>query len=728
MFKLRTWIILLLKIIDIQTFGQDTNDGFEKNSLKNAKKFLKYVRESRIEPGSYVVYRSVGFHRQNRLLRLLLGSKLYFHIFPKYGDYISKIISASPNTETARTISYQKQILIVVPVYGSITLAKECIESVLKATTSVKWELLVIDDASPNIDDRNIMKSFCEGLNIKFIQNDINQGFVKTVNFAFSSTIGDVLILNSDTEVYDYWLEGMVSALSDDTATVTCFSNNASIFSFKTHREWNQKATKEFSNSMNKTLNKLWLDPIEVPTSHGFCMLVSRSAINAVGFFDANSFGHGYGEENDFSMRASSLGFKNLLSPRCFVYHHGSASFGEESDTRMSAAEKILLKKWPEYPKLIREFLKDDSLGKIETHVRRERALHPTGKVVVHISHGRGGGSDLAVRNEIKNTNSPIFTNYWIKPSIFPGCISLYVVDQAGEILLHDALGYGPDQISTTLGSLEIEKFIVHHEFGFEAKFLHSMISKLKIPFEYRIHDYFTLCPFFHFVTETGEYCGEPESKECNSCITSRQVKHLTIQDWRTTRSKLLFESRSVTAPSSDVINRFKKYHSNLEIKLRTPEPNIEKRDPRNKKSKSVVLLGAYSRFKGSDNLMEILSKANDDLQFYLVGNILETSKQAIFDKLIKSNKLIVFGPYENDQAAFDLIELINPDAFLFPGKIPETYSYTLDIALLFNKPIIACEIGSIATRTPIDQLIKFPLEATPQEVAQLISKVLSDS
>ena len=44
-------------------------------------------------------------------------------------------------------------------------------------------------------------------------------------------------------------------------------------------------------------------------------MLITRQALEAVGLFDP-AFGAGYGEENDFCMRASARGWRHLIR-RC---------------------------------------------------------------------------------------------------------------------------------------------------------------------------------------------------------------------------------------------------------------------------------------------------------------------------------------------------------------------------------------------------------------------------
>ena len=67
---------------------------------------------------------------------------------------------------------------------------------------------------------------------------------------------------------------------------------------------------------------------VELPTTVGFCMYIRRAALADVGLFDAETFGRGYGEENDFCLRASARGWRHLLACDTFVYHEGAVSFG----------------------------------------------------------------------------------------------------------------------------------------------------------------------------------------------------------------------------------------------------------------------------------------------------------------------------------------------------------------------------------------------------------------
>ena len=57
-------------------------------------------------------------------------------------------------------------------------------------------------------------------------------------------------------------------------------------------------------------------------------MYIRRAALADIGLFDAEAFGRGYGEENDFCLRASARGWRHLLACDTFVYHEGAVSFG----------------------------------------------------------------------------------------------------------------------------------------------------------------------------------------------------------------------------------------------------------------------------------------------------------------------------------------------------------------------------------------------------------------
>ena len=78
----------------------------------------------------------------------------------------------------------------------------------------------------------------------------------------------------------------------------------------------------------------------------GFCMYVTRRALDLCGPFDEDTFGRGYGEEVDFCLRATRLGLRHLVEDSTFVYHRGGVSFADERDDRMRVASRVLHRRY----------------------------------------------------------------------------------------------------------------------------------------------------------------------------------------------------------------------------------------------------------------------------------------------------------------------------------------------------------------------------------------------
>ena len=57
----------------------------------------------------------------------------------------------------------------------------------------------------------------------------------------------------------------------------------------------------------------------------GFCSVYQTQVIDDIGVFDAETFGRGYGEENDFCNRAEQAGYHHVMCDDTFVYHKGTA-------------------------------------------------------------------------------------------------------------------------------------------------------------------------------------------------------------------------------------------------------------------------------------------------------------------------------------------------------------------------------------------------------------------
>ena len=82
-----------------------------------------------------------------------------------------------------------------------------------------------------------------------------------------------------------------------------------------------------------------------LPTGVGFCLYIRRALVDDIGLFDARRFGDGYGEENDFCMRALARGWRHVADDATFIYHAGHRSFGKKWPTRKAAVKTVSA--WP---------------------------------------------------------------------------------------------------------------------------------------------------------------------------------------------------------------------------------------------------------------------------------------------------------------------------------------------------------------------------------------------
>ena len=98
---------------------------------------------------------------------------------------------------------------IIVPVYRGYQDTRRCLESVLNYSQQTPFDIVVIDDASPEDEVAEYVRDLARASDrILLLRNDTNQGFVASVNRGMSlHPDRDVVILNSDTEVANNWLD-----------------------------------------------------------------------------------------------------------------------------------------------------------------------------------------------------------------------------------------------------------------------------------------------------------------------------------------------------------------------------------------------------------------------------------------------------------------------------------------------------------------------------------------
>ena len=73
--------------------------------------------------------------------------------------------------------------------------------------------------------------------------------------------------------------------------------------------------------------------------------MIRRQVIDAIGYMDEASFPAGYGEENDYCIRASEAGYYMAIADDVYVFHAKSKSFGHKNRKKLSAEGSQQLKR-----------------------------------------------------------------------------------------------------------------------------------------------------------------------------------------------------------------------------------------------------------------------------------------------------------------------------------------------------------------------------------------------
>ncbi len=71
---------------------------------------------------------------------------------------------------------------VIVPVYRGVEETRRCIESVLQAACATPFELVLIDDATPEPELARYLDTLVGRAGITLLRNPENIGFVRTVN------------------------------------------------------------------------------------------------------------------------------------------------------------------------------------------------------------------------------------------------------------------------------------------------------------------------------------------------------------------------------------------------------------------------------------------------------------------------------------------------------------------------------------------------------------------
>lgn len=593
---------------------------------------------------------------------------------------------------------------VIVPVYRGLADTQLCIGSALASRCQTPFRLVVINDASPEPEVTQwLREQAAKEPRMLLLENEVNLGFVGTVNRGMAlSENNDVLLLNSDTEVANDWLDRIRNAAYSDArvASVTPFSNNATICSYPQFCKDNELPagydTARLDNLCAQTNPGMVVD---VPTGVGFCMYIRRDCLVEVGLFDTANFGKGYGEENDFCQRAQAAGWRNLHLLDTFVLHTGGVSFGASKSPREQAAMETLRRLHPRYEPQVMAFVQADParLGRLALDIARIKA---SGKsTVLAVVHDRSGGTVRHIHELAQHLNDQV-TMLILSP--VPGHrVKLSLPSDQEAFALEFEIPSQMDDLQNILRSLGVQHIHYHHLLGHHPA-IKQLPAQLGVRYDFTAHDYYSYCARISLTDNSDKYVTEPGPGQCGCCpAQSSAPDGRTMEQWRESNRVFLESARYVITPSQDTARRMAAFAPAAHViavqhtDMQTPPPAPNVQPLAGTARLKIAVIGALSTIKGADVLESVaLQAARTDapLDFHLLGygyRSLQTQPKA---------RLTVHGAYAESDLQ-ELLAWLKPDIVWFPALWPETYSYTLSAALQAGLAVVAPNIGAFAER-----------------------------
>jgi len=428
---------------------------------------------------------------------------------------------------------------IIIPVYGAATELRACLESI-----ESRHRVTLVVDGPQDVAVEEVIADFPS---CRVLRNEQRRGFVATVNRGMRETDGDVVLLNSDTIVTPGWIEKLMAAAysSGDVGTVTPLSNHATICSVPQPFEENLLPSGFDVASFGAVVERVSRRAYpRIPTGVGVCMYIRRALIEDIGLFDEKNFGLGYGEENDFCMRALARGWVHVADDATFIYHAGHRSFGSARTRLQRRAAATLRRLHPRYMATITAAMKDDPLADVRARI--VDAIAPASRDkrrIVHLVHGwppfQQAGTELyaywLARQQRDAHDVSVYVRGADRSRADGDAIELLDEGIRVRFVTNNFTARNPfrrNAIRDRRIERDFERFLmqqrpellhIHHLAG-HAFSLAGVARRLGIPIVLQIQDWWFLCARVNLYDRDGRRCSGPGIEKCARCVTLTNV------------------------------------------------------------------------------------------------------------------------------------------------------------------------------------------------------------
>jgi GT2 family glycosyltransferase len=247
---------------------------------------------------------------------------------------------------------------ILVPTRDAVALLKQCIDSVIAKTTYRPFEILVIDNQSRDREALAYLEKAATHPAVRVLPYDRPFNFSAINNYAVRQTRGEVLcLLNNDTEVISPdWLEEMVGHLLQPRVGAV----GAKLY-YPDGRVQHGGVTVGPGGGPNHLHLGLERDAAgycgraalaqELSAVTAACLVTWKHAYERLGGLNEKRLTVAF-NDIDYCLRLQEAGYRVIFTPHAELYHHESASRGNDDPLprrlRARGETKFMRRRWGE--------------------------------------------------------------------------------------------------------------------------------------------------------------------------------------------------------------------------------------------------------------------------------------------------------------------------------------------------------------------------------------------
>lgn len=322
--------------------------------MRNIKKFLRLLKRGQMEDIRQLIKKNVTGLPVPPLMEAMVPE-----IVPVDVEAIQNGTAADYPVLTVPQRE-NPAVSIIIPVYNQFEYTYHCVESILKNSGDVSFEILIANDCSTDLTTE--IEQIIPG--VRCITTEKNLRFLLNCNNAAKYAKGKYLLfLNNDTQVQDNWLEPLVTLI--ESAEDIGMVGSKLIYPDGLLQEaggilWRDGSAWNYGNRQNAALPEFNYVK-QVDYISGAAIMLYRSLWEEIGGFD-EQFAPAYCEDSDLAFTVRKMGYRVMYQPKSVVVHFEGISNGTDTSSGQKQYQIVNSKKF--YEKWKDELAKHPENGK----------------------------------------------------------------------------------------------------------------------------------------------------------------------------------------------------------------------------------------------------------------------------------------------------------------------------------------------------------------------------